>query len=86
MNASAQENGLPALLRGALPDAETAERIYLVKNVPSLRATQQIRLLTAKAALSKKRLILLTPAACRLDEQLLELMREQPAIISREDL
>ena len=86
MNASAHEHSTPAPPRGALPDAETTGHIYLVKNVPSLRATQQIRLLAAKAALSHKQLVLLTPAACRFDEPLRELMREQPAIVVREDL
>jgi hypothetical protein len=86
MNSSAPEHSPPALPRGALPDAETAGHIYLIKNVPSLRATQQIRLLAAKAALLHKQLILLAPAACRFDEPLRELMSEQPAIIGREDL
>jgi hypothetical protein len=86
MNASAQEHSPPALPRGALPDAETDKHIYLVKNVPSLRATRQIRLLAARAALSHKQLVLLTPATCRFDEPLRELMREQPAAIGRGDL
>lgn len=86
MNPPDQTNSPPAPPRGALPDAETPDRIYLVKNVPFLRATQQIRLLAAKAALSGKRLVLLAPADCRFDESLRELIREQPAAIVREDL
>jgi hypothetical protein len=72
--------------RGALPDAETGDCIYLVKNVSFLRATQQIRLLAAKASLSNRLLILVTPAACRIDEPLEDLMRNRPEIVRRGEL
>lgn len=86
MDPSAHSHAPLPIPSGALPDAETDERIYLVKNVPLLRATQQILLLSAKAALLHKQLILMTPAACRLDKTLEELMRSRPGIIRREDL
>lgn len=72
--------------RGMRSDAETADRIYLVKNVPLLFATQQIRLLAAKAVLSRKQLVLVTPSACRFDKSLEGLMENQPEIIHREEL
>jgi len=72
--------------RGVRPDAEIADRIYLIKNVPLLFATRQIRLLAAKAVLSHKQLVLLTPAACRFDKSLEKLLEDQPEIICREEL
>jgi hypothetical protein len=86
MNPPFQIHRSPPIPRGAIPDAETGDCIYLVKNVPFLRATQQIRLLAAKASLSNKHLILMTPAACRIDEPLEELMRNQPEIVRRGEL
>lgn len=76
----------PAIPRGVRPDAETADRIYLIKIVPELRATQQIRLLAAMAALSHKQLVLVTPASCRLGQDLAELMQDHPESIRREEL
>ena len=48
----------PPLPCGARADAETAEGIYLVKAVPCLRATRQIRLLALKAVSARKSLVL----------------------------
>jgi hypothetical protein len=85
MNPPIQLRSLPPIPRGVLADAETADCIYLVKIVPLLHATQQIRLLAAKAALSHKRLVLVTPTACRFDKSLQELMQDQPHIIHRKE-
>ena len=71
---------------GVRPDAETLDRIYLIKNVPLLFATQQIRLLAAKAALFHKQLFIVTPVACRFDKSLEELMQSQPEIIRLKEL
>jgi hypothetical protein len=86
MNSPTNFRALPPIPRGVRPDAETPDRIYLIKNVPLLFATQQIRLLTAKAALSRKQLFIVTPASCRFDKSLEELMQSQPEIIRRKEL
>jgi hypothetical protein len=86
MNSPTTFRRLPPILRGVRPDAETHDRVYLIKNVPLLFATQQIRLLAAKAALSRKQLFIVTPAACRFDKSLEELMQSQPEIIRRKEL
>jgi hypothetical protein len=51
--------------RGSRPDAETIDKIYLIKNVSLLRATYQIRLLAFKAVESRKKLILKVPPTCQ---------------------
>jgi hypothetical protein len=71
--------------RGARPDAETTEKIYLVKNVAALRATYQVRLLAFLAAQKGKKLVLQVPAACRFEADLEELRRARPGLIERED-
>jgi hypothetical protein len=72
--------------RGALPDAETPARVHLVKNVATLRATYQIRLLAFLAAQKGKKLVLHVPAACRFEADLEELRMARPEVIEREDL
>lgn len=72
--------------RGARADAETIDKIYLVKNVSILRATYQIRLLAFKAASNHKKLILKVPKTCRFDISLMELMELTGAMIQREVL
>ena len=51
--------------RGTRPDAETADKVNLIKNVSLLRATYQMRLLTFKALQTQKKLILKVPNSCR---------------------
>ena len=53
--------------RSAMPDAESFNRMYLVKNVSKLRATYQIKLLAFRAVEEKKKLIINVPAACEFD-------------------
>ena len=74
-----------SIARGARPDAETDRRIYLIKNVPRLRATYQIRLLAIKALDSGKVLVLRVPPACEFDRSLRDLMGSAPHLIHRED-
>jgi hypothetical protein len=62
--------------RGTLPDAETHNRIYLIKNVSLLHATYQVRLLLYKAEQTGKKLVLRIPKACKLGRDLTELRRE----------
>lgn len=76
----------PSIPRGARPDAETDRRIYLVKNVPRLRATSQVRLLAFKASCVGKALVLKVPRACEFDRSLQDLMEGAPHLIAREEL
>jgi hypothetical protein len=71
--------------RGAMPDAEKFNRMYLIKNVPTLRATYQIRLLAFMAVESKKQLILRVPATCVFHESLETLMKLSKKSVIREN-
>ena len=64
--------------RGARPDAETLDQIVLIKNVSTLRATYQIRLLAFKAYESGKKLVLTVPKNCRIHETLRSLAETLP--------
>jgi hypothetical protein len=72
--------------RGARPDAETSNRIYLIKNVMMLRATYQVRLLAFKAMSSQKQLILKVPPSCRFHPSLKGLIKTTGKTVKREDL
>jgi hypothetical protein len=80
------ETASPQTLRGVRPDAETSDKVYLVKNVSLLRATYQIRLLALSAGAIGKRLVLKVPPACRFDGALDGLIQALPEVILREDL
>jgi hypothetical protein len=67
--------------RGALPDAETHNRVFLIKNVSLLHATYQVRLLAFNAGEMGKKLVLRVPEACKLGPSLAALRREQPNLI-----
>jgi hypothetical protein len=73
-------------LRGCQADAETFDSIYLFKNVSTLRATYQIRLLALNAGASGKRLVLKVPRSCAFDDSLVGLIQAMPDVIRREDL
>lgn len=72
--------------RGSRPDAETIDKIYLVKNVTMLRATYQIRLLVFKAVESHKKFMLKVPPACQFHPSLKSLIKMTGKTIKREDL
>lgn len=61
--------------RGALPDAETYDRMVLVKSCSVLRATYQIRLLTYMAQRDSKQLVIHMRKGSKLHASLLELRR-----------
>lgn len=61
--------------RRARPDAETHDRLYLLKKVGSLRATYQIRALLQRAEQARMRLVLRVPRACTLAPDLAALRR-----------
>ena len=72
--------------RGTRSDSETLDKIYLIKNVSTLRATYQIKLLAFKAVDSHKKLMLKVPKHCRFQDSLKELIKLTGKNIKREDL
>ena len=70
--------------RGALADAETRDRLYVLKNVSVLRLTYQIRLLTYRATQEKKKLVLRIPKICKLDRSLTAFIKELNPVIQVE--
>lgn len=72
--------------RGSRPDAETIDKIYLVKNVTMLRATYQVQILAFKAVESHKKLVLKVPPSCQFHPSLKRLMKTTGKTIKREDL
>ena len=71
--------------RGARADAEAFNKMYLIKNVSTLRATYQIRLLAFKAVDSGTKLVLRVPYACEFDHTLNELIKTCGDSILREN-
>ena len=47
--------------RGAKPDAEVGDKLYLIKNVSMMRLTYQVKLLTYLARRDEKKLIVQLP-------------------------
>ena len=72
--------------RGSLPDAETNDKIYLIKKVSTLRATYQVRLLAFKATQTRKKLILAVPRSCQFHQSLKALIKLTGKTIGRDDL
>ena len=72
--------------RGSLPDAETNDKIYLIKKVSTLRATYQVRLLAFKATETRKKLILAVPRSCQFHRSLKALIKMTDNTIRRDDL
>ena len=62
--------------RGARPDAEMNNRMYLIKNVSLTRATYQVRLLLYRATQEGTKLSLDVPKACILSSPLKALIKE----------
>jgi hypothetical protein len=72
--------------RGSRPDAETIDKVYLVKNLSLLRATYQVRMLAFRAMESHKLLVLKVPGTCKFDRTLKDLIKATGKTIKREDL
>jgi hypothetical protein len=68
--------------RGARPDAETYDKLLLMKRVSELRATYQIRLLTHRAVQERKRLVVEVPKGCKIHDTLRELITQYPQNIA----
>lgn len=71
--------------RSAMPDAESFNRMYLIKHVLRLRATYQIRLLAFRAVEKKMQLILRVPEACVFDDSLSDLIKKCGNRVVREN-
>jgi hypothetical protein len=71
--------------RGTMADGEKFNRLYLIKNVTSLRATYQIRLLAFRAVTEGLKLVLKVPSACEFQPSLLDLIKKTENAILRED-
>ncbi len=71
--------------RSTVPDAETIDKIYLIKKVSLLRATYQIRLLAFKAEQTRKKLVLKVPKTCQFDASLKALVKLTGNLIKREE-
>jgi hypothetical protein len=67
--------------RGARADSETFDKIVLVKNVSTIRATYQVRLLAFKAVETGKKLVIIVPKHCQVDRTLRELTKELPKTV-----
>lgn len=68
-----------------MADAEKFNRMYLIKNVRSLRATYQIRLLAYRAVTEGLKLVLTVPSNCEFHPSLRELIEKTGNAILRED-
>lgn len=67
--------------RGAFPDAQKGNDIYLFKNVSTLRATYQVRLLTYLASEAGRRLIIDVPKHFKPHPSLSQFMKEFPKAV-----
>jgi len=67
--------------RGAFPDAQQGDKIFVFKNVSLLRATYQIRLLIFLASEAGKKLVLDIPQHCKLHPSLAQLVGEFPKTV-----
>ena len=67
--------------RGAHTDAESYDKLFLLKNVSTMRLTYQIRLLTFWASESNKRLVVRVPKHCKVHLSLRAFVKEFPKAI-----
>jgi hypothetical protein len=68
--------------RGTRPDAVTADRIKIFKNVSRLRATYQVRLLSYMAAKNGKVLEIIVPQRCIIDPTLNRLLEDYDGTVT----
>jgi hypothetical protein len=76
----------PRVPRSTRADAAKFDRLSLIKNVKSLRATYQIRLLAYRAVTEGLKLMLKVPATCEFQPSLVDLIDQAGNAIIREDL
>ena len=66
--------------RGSRPDAIKGDKCYLIKNVPHMRLTYQVRLLADMAAERGMTLIIRLPAHASMSRDLRAFVKEQPQV------
>jgi hypothetical protein len=71
--------------RSTMADAKKFNRLYVIKNVTTLRATYQIRLLAYRATTEGLKLVIKVPPVCEFQPSLLDLMKKTGNAILRED-
>ena len=62
--------------RGSRPDATKGDTCYLIKNVPHMRLTYQVRLLAGMAEDRSMKLIIRLPAGATLSKSMQAFLRE----------
>ena len=67
--------------RGVRADAETHDRLLLIKRVSEMRATYQVRLLAYRALQEGKKLVIDLPNGCGVHPTLQELISQLPDTI-----
>ena len=72
--------------RGARPDADVFNRMYLIKLVSTLRATYQIRLLAFRAVEKGTTLIIRVPESCQFEPSLNSLIKTCGKSVLREKI
>jgi hypothetical protein len=70
--------------RGVLPDAETSDKIILLKRCSELRATYQIKLLAYLAYQKQKKLVIELPKNAKIHNSLKELSKQHLKLIKIE--
>ncbi|HEX7888957.1 MAG TPA: hypothetical protein VF522_06305 [Ramlibacter sp.] len=70
--------------RGAKADAETADKVYLIKKVSELRLTYQIRMLAYMAQSRGKKLVIELPKEARVHDSLRDYVRDTGQVVEIE--
>lgn len=70
--------------RGTLPDAETYNKLILIKRCSELRATYQIKLLIYLAYQKQKKLVIELPKGAKIHNSLKELRKQHPKHVNIE--
>ena len=70
--------------KGAHADAESYDKLFLLKNVSTMRLTYQVRLLTFRASESNKRLVVRVPKHCKVHPSLWAFVKELPKAVQVE--
>jgi len=69
--------------RGSRPDAVGSGSWYLIKNVPLMRLTYQVRLLAYMAQRNSARLVVVLPPGARVSKDMQAFVRDNPVMIQR---
>ena len=70
--------------RGARPDAEVGDKVYLIKNTFQLRLTYQIKILTYMAETKNKKLIIRLPKDAKIHVSLKDFVSSMAGLIKIE--